>query len=221
MKIGDLSPTWLTSHLWKLSRIKGFMQEWLFQMTLAKEAPSTRYVIFISYFTVHKSYWINLLLITYDWQCFCPWHPCWDSWTDHFSIVWDPMIAWYAYPLPGSCCQSHHSGLLASIDEADNQDENDYYELSQGEPIHYDIDADEEQTSLEAEGVDCGLISQLWKTCSWEGRTCNLWPKYFEEGVLSICILFYWYQEWLSMISYVLSQERSDLLHSVMVDSTR
>ena len=30
------------------------------------------------------------------------------------------------------------------IDEADNQDENDYYELSQGEPIHYDIDADEE-----------------------------------------------------------------------------
>ena len=80
----------------------------------------------------------------------------------------------YAYPLPGSCCQSHHSGLLASIDEADNQDENDYYELSQGEPIHYDIDADEEQTSLEAEGVDCGLILQLWKTCSREGRTCNL-----------------------------------------------
>ena len=53
---------------------------------------------------------------------------------------------------------------MASIDEADNQDENDYYELSQGEPIHYDIEADEEQTSLEAEGVDCGLISQLWKT---------------------------------------------------------
>ena len=38
--------------------------------------------------------------------------------------------------------------------------------MSQGEPIHYDIDADEEQTSLEAEGVDGGLISQLWKTCS-------------------------------------------------------
>ena len=47
--------------------------------------------------------------------------------------------------------------FLAAIHEADNLDENDYYELSKGEPIHCDIDADEEETALEAEGVDCGL----------------------------------------------------------------
>ena len=47
--------------------------------------------------------------------------------------------------------------FLAAIHEADNLDENDYYELSNGEPIYYDIDADKEQTALEADGVDCGL----------------------------------------------------------------
>ena len=46
--------------------------------------------------------------------------------------------------------------FLTSIDEADNLDENNYYELRKGEPIHYD-NADEEQTALEAESVDCGL----------------------------------------------------------------
>ena len=47
--------------------------------------------------------------------------------------------------------------FLAAIHEADNLDENDYYELSKGEPIYYDIDADKEQTALEADSVDCGL----------------------------------------------------------------
>ena len=47
--------------------------------------------------------------------------------------------------------------FLASNDEADNPDENNYYELNKGEPIHYDVDANKKQTALEAEGIDCGL----------------------------------------------------------------
>ena len=81
--------------------------------------------------------------------------------------------------------------FLTSINEADNLDENNCYELSKGEHIHYEIDADEEQTALEAEGVDCALNILPTEDFVLEKEECNQWPKCFEGGVLSICMLFY------------------------------
>lgn len=44
--------------------------------------------------------------------------------------------------------------ILAGLDEADDPDSVDYFTLHKGSPIHYDIDADENQATLESEPMD-------------------------------------------------------------------
>lgn len=44
--------------------------------------------------------------------------------------------------------------ILAGLDEADDPDKVDYFTLHKGSPIHYDIDADENQATLESEPMD-------------------------------------------------------------------
>jgi hypothetical protein len=44
--------------------------------------------------------------------------------------------------------------LLAAMDEADDPAVVDYFTLHRDAPIHYNIDEDQDQAALEAEGVD-------------------------------------------------------------------
>jgi len=44
--------------------------------------------------------------------------------------------------------------FLYAIDEGDNPDVEDWYELNKDTPIHYDITKDQDQQALDSEGLD-------------------------------------------------------------------
>jgi hypothetical protein len=44
--------------------------------------------------------------------------------------------------------------LLSTLEEADDPDILDYFEIHKGEAIHYNVDDDEDQAALEAEEID-------------------------------------------------------------------
>ena len=57
------------------------------------------------------------------------------------------------------CCIAHVISLvvqafLFAIDEGDDPDVEDWYELNKDTPIHYDISKDQDQQALDNEGLD-------------------------------------------------------------------
>lgn len=64
--------------------------------------------------------------------------------------------------------------FLAAIDEADDPDEVDYYKLNKGNPIHYNVEEDEEQIALEAEVVDPTLNIPPTKDFELEDEERNI-----------------------------------------------
>ena len=64
--------------------------------------------------------------------------------------------------------------FLAAINEAKNPDKFDHYELNKGNPIHYNIEEDEEQIALKAEVINLTLNIPVTKDFELEDKECNI-----------------------------------------------